>query len=263
MPSDSCSKTPLRRCRTEKGAYSKKIHFQNRFIVHWGNALKFPYVGSVVLTVLTACAQVGPRATPPYHAPVVVKPTNIAKVNPQYPPMDVQLHHEGVVTTLLKIGPDGQVIDALIEKSSGYREMDAAALSSVKQWRFTPETYDGVPKIGYVRIPVNFSMPRPMSQQMLPSSLIDQYINAMRARILQSWLRPDGLVPGSRCALSVTQLPGGEITNAATTGSCQFDASARQSLVNAALRSRYLPYADFASVFQRVVVVDFIVPETL
>ncbi|RDI98052.1 energy transducer TonB [Dyella solisilvae] len=44
----------------------------------------------------------------------------------------------GTAMVLATVHPDGQVASATIEKSSGYRQLDADAVATVKKWRFQP-----------------------------------------------------------------------------------------------------------------------------
>lgn len=63
---------------------------------------------------------------------------------PAYPALDRRLGHEGRVRLKLLIDASGSVADAVVERSSGYDGLDAAAVAWVKaHWRYQPATQDG------------------------------------------------------------------------------------------------------------------------
>ena len=66
--------------------------------------------------------------------------------------------HTGTVILLVLVGVDGSPKDITVDKSSGYRELDRAALEAVRTWRFNPEVKNGKKVEGYARIPVNFNL---------------------------------------------------------------------------------------------------------
>jgi len=65
---------------------------------------------------------------------------------PDYPPIDRRLGHEGNVLLKLTIDEWGAVVDAQVERSSGYETLDRAAASWVKShWLYHPATRAGDP----------------------------------------------------------------------------------------------------------------------
>lgn len=65
---------------------------------------------------------------------------------PDYPPIDARLGHEGNVLLKLTIDEWGAVVDAQVERSSGYESLDRAAASWVKShWLYHPATRAGDP----------------------------------------------------------------------------------------------------------------------
>lgn len=65
---------------------------------------------------------------------------------PRYPPASERLHEEGVVTLKFLISENGQVLSGAVEKSSGYKRLDDAALAALSLCKFRPATVDGKPK---------------------------------------------------------------------------------------------------------------------
>ena len=52
----------------------------------------------------------------------------------------------GTVSMGFLVGVDGKVVDSKVEKSSGSKSLDKAALSALAQCKFKPGTKDGKPE---------------------------------------------------------------------------------------------------------------------
>jgi len=79
-------------------------------------------------------------------------------MQPRYPPQAIRQRHEGVVVLLILVGVDGSVKNVTVDKSSGYRELDRAAMEAARRWRFNPTIKNGQKVEGYARVPVNFNL---------------------------------------------------------------------------------------------------------
>jgi protein TonB len=77
---------------------------------------------------------------------------------PPYPPLAFRAGIEGKVILLAEVLPDGRAGQTRILESSGHELLDQSALSTVKQWKFTPARKDGVIITQAVRIPITFSL---------------------------------------------------------------------------------------------------------
>lgn len=77
---------------------------------------------------------------------------------PRYPPEAMRQQHQGTVVLLVLVGVDGSPKEVKVERSSGYRELDRAAMEAARNWRFNPGKHNGQPVEGYARIPVNFTL---------------------------------------------------------------------------------------------------------
>ncbi|PQA79964.1 energy transducer TonB [Limnohabitans sp. TS-CS-82] len=62
---------------------------------------------------------------------------------PDYPSASRRLEEEGTVTLKFLIGADGRVLQAEIEKSSGFNRLDEAARNALSKCQFRPGTVDG------------------------------------------------------------------------------------------------------------------------
>ncbi|MFA7542703.1 MAG: cell envelope integrity protein TolA, partial [Lysobacterales bacterium] len=88
-------------------------------------------------------------------------------------------------------------------------------------------------------------------------SLGARYAAAIQARVNSHWLRPDHVRPGIRCAIRITQIPGGEVISVNVAEPCNADELTRRSIEAAVLRAQPLPYQGFESVFNRNVRFNF------
>ena len=79
-----------------------------------------------------------------------------AAIPSPYPADAIAATHEGMVL----VGSNGSVSHAQIDKSSGYSDLDEAAIKVVMQHHFTPHIgKNGKADSGYAIIPVKFALP--------------------------------------------------------------------------------------------------------
>ncbi|WP_408058533.1 energy transducer TonB [Undibacterium curvum] len=62
---------------------------------------------------------------------------------PKYPKAALINEETGTVTMGFLVGTDGKVVDSKVEKSSGSKSLDKAALTALAQCKFKPGTKDG------------------------------------------------------------------------------------------------------------------------
>ncbi len=84
----------------------------------------------------------------------------VSRTPPRYPPEAVRQRHEGTVLLSFTIGPDGVPLDITVARSSGFAELDAAALTAARQWRFRALAPDGHATTATTRVPVRFHLER-------------------------------------------------------------------------------------------------------
>ena len=73
----------------------------------------------------------------------VLPPRILRQTEPSYPESLRQQRIEGRVAVRMLVLEDGSVGDADVVSSSGYGEMDVAAVDAVRQWQFTPARHEG------------------------------------------------------------------------------------------------------------------------
>ena len=71
---------------------------------------------------------------------------------PDYPARAARLGEVGTVALALLVGSDGRVADSRIQKSSGSRDLDRAAVAALSMCKFKPATNGGVAEQGWAQI---------------------------------------------------------------------------------------------------------------
>ena len=77
---------------------------------------------------------------------------------PKYPPQAVRQRQQGKVLLKVLVGFDGKPEEMTVEKSSGSRLLDQAAIAAVKTWMFNPGQKGGKPAAGYALVPIDFNL---------------------------------------------------------------------------------------------------------
>ncbi|MDE2179151.1 MAG: energy transducer TonB [Xanthomonadaceae bacterium] len=127
--------------------------FQTRYPGKDGNTMRKLHRMLIALVLVTGLPAIA-RADPPL-VPVSYK-TALAV---RYPPAAIRDLHQGTVQVLVLVRADGSAGRTLIRTSSGFPELDAAALDAVSAVRFNPATRDGVAVDSWVLVPINFKLP--------------------------------------------------------------------------------------------------------
>jgi protein TonB len=64
---------------------------------------------------------------------------------------------QGVVLLRVHVRADGSVAEVTVAQSSGFSQLDDAALKTVRErWRFIPARLDGIPVESWVEVPIRF-----------------------------------------------------------------------------------------------------------
>jgi TonB family protein len=77
---------------------------------------------------------------------------------PMYPSASRRLQEQGTVILKLHVLEDGSIADAIIDQSTGYPDLDYAALYQSFRWRLEPGTVDGAPSRMWGRFAVTFKL---------------------------------------------------------------------------------------------------------
>lgn len=77
---------------------------------------------------------------------------------PRYPPEAARAGVTGTVVLVISVSASGAIENILVERSSGSRLLDTAAIDAANQWTFAPAIEHGKPARGRVRVPLDFNM---------------------------------------------------------------------------------------------------------
>jgi protein TonB len=90
----------------------------------------------------------------------ITAPRLLRSFDPPYPPVAQRRGEEGVVQVRVTIAENGAILDAQIEKSSGFGYLDDAALKAVRDWRFGPAMRGARPLVASKIVAVRFQLRR-------------------------------------------------------------------------------------------------------
>lgn len=93
----------------------------------------------------------------PIHK-VNIKPYLKTRFDPPYPERMKKLRIEGRVVVLIGIDRAGQVMDVRVEQTSGYPDLDSAAVEEARKAQFSPAIHNGKPVPVKIKLPVNFKL---------------------------------------------------------------------------------------------------------
>ncbi len=91
----------------------------------------------------------------------VVRPEALDTVRnrpPAYPEVSRRRGHEGTVRLELSVDASGLVVDVRVTESSGFSALDAAAVETLREWRFRPAQRAGLPVAGSITTAVHFRL---------------------------------------------------------------------------------------------------------
>lgn len=77
---------------------------------------------------------------------------------PKYPPQAIRQHQQGTVMLKVLVGLDGTPEEITVERSSGSRLLDQAAIAAVRTWVFNAGMKNGQPARGYALVPIEFNL---------------------------------------------------------------------------------------------------------
>lgn len=103
----------------------------------------------------------GPIAPAAPPAPVVAAHEGanyLANPRPAYPELALQEGWQGQVLLRVRVSPEGRATTISVQRSSGQRVLDEAAIQAVRGWSFVPARQGSVPLAGWVTVPIVFRL---------------------------------------------------------------------------------------------------------
>jgi TonB family protein len=100
----------------------------------------------VIASVMWLAAGLPAAAQEPAEtsASTYVEAVPLQRANPDYPSSALNAGREGWVTVSFVISSEGDVLEPMIEQSSGGPQFERAALAAVSRWKYTPASENGV-----------------------------------------------------------------------------------------------------------------------
>lgn len=77
---------------------------------------------------------------------------------PLYPPLSRRLGEQGHVLLRVHVARDGSATQVLLNRSSGFGRLDAAARRAVERWKFVPARQGEAAVDAWVIVPISFSL---------------------------------------------------------------------------------------------------------
>jgi len=75
-----------------------------------------------------------------------------SKCKVDYPKASLMNEEQGVTSMAFQVNADGSVADSKLEKSSGFKGLDKAALKGLSACKFKPGTKDGAPAQTWTKV---------------------------------------------------------------------------------------------------------------
>ena len=129
--------------------------------------------GAAMLTIPSEAWARQP-APAPAKRPRVVYPKLVKFVRAKYPEEARKASRQGVVRLYVTVGVDGKVAKVEVAKTSGHKDLDAAALAAVKQFIYTPAKVNGVAVAAKIVVAYPFKLrttpapPDPRARRVVP-----------------------------------------------------------------------------------------------
>ncbi len=70
----------------------------------------------------------------------------------EYPKASLMNEEQGTVSMSFLVSPDGSVVESKLEKTSGFKNLDKAAIKSLSACKFKPGTKDGAPAQTWTKV---------------------------------------------------------------------------------------------------------------
>ena len=77
---------------------------------------------------------------------------------PEYPEASRSAREQGTVMLQVEVDARGRPASVQIARSSGFKNLDSAAVRTVRRWRFKPANVAGVPVAARIMVPVQFHL---------------------------------------------------------------------------------------------------------
>jgi protein TonB len=108
-------------------------------------------------SAIVAVASSRPTSNPPaIEAPVPARYLHTPE--PAYPASAREEGEEGIVILKVRISRSGFPEEIVLESSSGFRELDRAAIAGIRRWSFIPARRGDEPIEAWMQVPIRFRL---------------------------------------------------------------------------------------------------------
>ena len=76
----------------------------------------------------------------------------------EYPKASLMNEEQGIVSMAFLVSADGKVLESKLEKTSGFKSLDKAALSAITACKFKPGSKDGKPDSTWTKVDYNWTL---------------------------------------------------------------------------------------------------------
>jgi protein TonB len=76
----------------------------------------------------------------------------------EYPKAALMNEEQGVVSMMFLVSAEGKVLESKLDKTSGFKNLDKAAMSAVSACKFKPGSKDGKPDSTWTKVEYNWSL---------------------------------------------------------------------------------------------------------
>jgi periplasmic protein TonB len=76
----------------------------------------------------------------------------------EYPKASLMNEEQGLVSMKFLVSADGRVLESKLDKTSGFKNLDKAALAAVSACKFKPGSKDGKPDSTWTKVDYNWTL---------------------------------------------------------------------------------------------------------
>lgn len=76
----------------------------------------------------------------------------------EYPKAALMNEEQGVVSMMFLVSAEGRVLESKLDKTSGYKNLDKAAIAAITACKFKPGSKDGKPDSTWTKVEYNWTL---------------------------------------------------------------------------------------------------------
>ncbi|MFZ6815770.1 energy transducer TonB [Undibacterium sp. Rencai35W] len=136
----------------------KKLHYAPLLLASGVRANPYFLISGVMMTKFLIASLFVISASSAFASESVPVLEKQSCEKPAYPKASLMNEESGTVVFSVLVGPDGAVMDSKVDKSSGSKTLDKAALKTYTACKFKPATKDGKPQQAWTKIEYVWSL---------------------------------------------------------------------------------------------------------